>query len=75
MKCAQGMAEGIAQGELHRSRQAIFDLLVEFGEIPEDICNGIAVEENTEVLRTWLKCAARAENLQDFRNRIGQDGG
>lgn len=72
---AQGIAEGLAQGELRRSRQAVLDLLVDFGEIPEDIRNGIAVEENAEVLRRWLKFAARVENFEDFRNKVSQDDG
>ena len=47
------------------------NLLGDLGEIPEDICNDIAAEENADVLRRWLKCAARAENFEDYRNRIG----
>lgn len=72
---AQGMAQGMAQGELHRSRQAVLDLLGDFGEIPEDIRSSVAAEENVEVLRRWLKFAARVENFEDFRNRISQDDG
>lgn len=69
---AEGLAQGMAQGELQGSRQAILNLLGDLGEIPEDICSAIAVEENAEVLGRWLKCAARAENFEDFRDRIGQ---
>lgn len=72
---AQGRAQGIAEGELQGSRQAILNLLGDLGEIPEDICNDIAAEENADVLRRWLKCAARAENFEDYRNRIGLDDG
>lgn len=70
---AQGVAQGMVQGELHRSRQAVLDLLGDFGEIPEDIRSSVAAEENAEVLRRWLKFAARVENFEDFRNRISQD--
>lgn len=72
---AEGRTQGIAQGELRRSRQAVLDLLGDFGEIPQDIHNGIAVEENVEVLRRWLKFAARVENFEDFRNKVSQDDG
>lgn len=70
---AEGKAQGIAQGELQGSRQAILNLLGDLGEIPEDICSVIAAQENADVLHRWLKCAARAEDFEDFRNRTGQD--
>ncbi len=69
----QGMAQGIAQGELQGSRQAVLNLLGDLGEIPEDICSVIAAQENADVLRRWLKCAARAEDFEDFRKRTDQD--
>lgn len=70
---AQGLAEGKVQGELQGRRQDILNLLGDLGEIPEDICSAIAAEENAEVLGRWLKDAARAENFEDFRGRIGRD--
>lgn len=69
---AEGMAQGITQGELQGSRQAILNLLGDLGEIPEDICKDIAAQENAEVLRGWLKRAAKAENFDDFRNGTGR---
>lgn len=68
---AKGLEEGLAQG----SRQAVLKLLGGFGEIPEDIYNDIAAEENVEVLHRWLVCAAKAENFEDYRNRTGQNDG
>lgn len=59
--------EGIRQGELRRSRQVIFDLLEDLGEVPEDIGDCIREQENTEILRIWHKAAARAESFAAFR--------
>ncbi len=70
---AEGKAEGMAQGELQGNRQAIMNLLEDLGEVPEDICSAIAAQANAEVLRRWLKYAARAENFEDYRKRTGRD--
>lgn len=67
---AMGHAEGIAQGELLRSRQAILDLLEDLGNIPTDILDRIQAEEDTEILRRWLKTAARAESIASFRENL-----
>ena len=62
----QGIEKGIEQG----TRQAIIDLLEDLGSVPEDICNRIFVENNVEILRKWLKYAARTESFECFRERI-----
>lgn len=67
---AKGQSEGIAQGELLRSRQAILDLLEDLGNIPTDILDRIQAEEDTQVLRRWLKAAARAESFAALRKNL-----
>ena len=64
------IAEGRAEGELRRSRQAILELLEELGDIPEDICSRIHSEEDTEILCRWHKAAAKVESFADFRERM-----
>lgn len=66
----EGRTEGHAEGDLHRSRQTILDLLEELGEIPEDIHICIDREEDTEILRRWHKEAAHADSFGDFREKI-----
>ncbi|MDE7354535.1 MAG: Rpn family recombination-promoting nuclease/putative transposase [Acetatifactor sp.] len=66
----KGRAEGEALGDLRRSRQVIFDLLEELGNVPEDIRSLIDNETDLTVLQKWLKVAARAGNFNDFRDRI-----
>lgn len=63
--------EGLIMGVLRRSRQNILDLLEDLGEIPEDIHARINTEEDTELLRRWLKAAAKSESFADFREKIG----
>ena len=67
---AKGLEEGRAEGELSRSRQNVLDLLADLGEIPEDIQSLVYAEENTEILRNWLKAAAKAKNFEDFQKSI-----
>ena len=66
----QGMQQGIQQGALNQSRQVIQDLLEDLGGIPEDILSVIRQEEDAETLRIWYKAAAKAESMDDFRQKI-----
>lgn len=62
--------KGIQKGTINQSRQSIFDLLEDLGDIPEDIVARIQDEEDTETLRIWLKAAARTEGFAAFRETI-----
>lgn len=62
--------EGLAEGDLGRSRQSVLVLLADLGEIPEDIHSRIDTEEDTAILQEWLKAAARAKSFDDFRKGI-----
>ena len=70
---AAGHAEGHAAGDLYRSKQSILDLLAELGDIPEDVSCCIDGTEDIETLRRWLKFAAHAENIEDFREKIANN--
>ncbi|MDE7224972.1 MAG: Rpn family recombination-promoting nuclease/putative transposase [Acetatifactor sp.] len=66
----EGKTEGETIGDLKRSRQAILDLLEELGDIPEDIHNRILAEVDIEVLRKWLKAAAKTTDFDAFRGKM-----
>lgn len=66
----RGIQEGIQKGTINQSRQSIFDLLEDLGDIPEDIVARILAEEDTEILRIWHKAAARTEGFAAFRETI-----
>lgn len=65
-----GIAEGRNLGDLNRSRQNILDLLEDLGDIPEDIQVRINEEEDTQILRQWLKAAAKAVSFDAFREKM-----
>ncbi len=65
-----GVEAGQILGDRNRSRQNILDLLEDLGEIPEDIQSRINNEEDTQILRQWLKIAARALSFDAFREKM-----
>lgn len=54
-----GKAEGKAED--------IIQLLGELGPVPTELADKIMSEKNLDVLRVWLRAAARAESVQEFR--------
>lgn len=72
---AEGIAEGKNLGDLSRSRQSVLDLLEDLGDIPEDIQFRIYEEEDTQILRQWLKVAAKAMSFDAFREKTGINAG
>lgn len=60
------------EGALWQSRQYILEFLEDIGPIPEDIQNQINSEENMDILKNWLKAAAKAANIDDFREKMNR---
>lgn len=68
----QGMEKGIEKGMEKGIRESIFALLAELGEIPADLNTYINEESDLEVLKDWLKKAAKAMSMEQFREAIRQ---
>ena len=62
--------EGKDIGDRNRSRQDILDLLEDLGDIPKDIQSRIYAEEDPQILRQWLKAAAKAESFEAFKEKM-----
>ena len=60
---AEGKAEGKAED--------IVELLEEVGELPDALKNLIMGQNDIEVLRRWVKAAARADSIEDFEEKTG----
>lgn len=58
--------EGREEGREEGRRLSILECLEEFGEIPKELQDEINTQTDIEVLRKWLKLAARAESLEEF---------
>ncbi len=63
---AEGHAEGLTDGH----KEDVIDLLSELGEVPEDIRCRIMGEEDENVLKKWLRSAAKAGSFEIFRKSM-----
>lgn len=63
---AEGLAEGREEGILDAKREAVLELLEEFGEIPRKVQSHIEQMDDLEVLRILHKLAARADSVAAF---------
>lgn len=59
---AEGKAEGKAED--------ILDLLEEHEAVSEDIRKQILEQNDLEILKRWLKLAARVNNIQEFMQQM-----
>lgn len=51
-------------------RDSIFDLLSDYGEIPESLKNRILDTYDIATLKRWLKLAARAGSIEEFTRQM-----
>ncbi|MDO4292273.1 MAG: PD-(D/E)XK nuclease family transposase [Eubacteriales bacterium] len=66
----EGVEEGIEKGMEQGQTEAILELLSELGPVPQELADKIRSGKNREVLRRWLKAAAKAESLEAFERQL-----
>ena len=66
----EGIEEGIEQGRILGTANDIIELLGEVGEVTEALKNKIMKEKHLDVLRRWLKLAAKSETIEEFEKSI-----
>ena len=64
-------AEGWTQGKLKDRAEAVIELLEDLGELSDSLKTSIIEQTDLELLRKWLKAAARAKSIEDFEQTIG----
>lgn len=67
----EGEAKGEVKGEAKGLKEGIFDLLEDYGGIPENLRTKIINQTDLEGLRKWLKIAARVKTIEEFEEKIG----
>ena len=72
---AEGKAVGRAEGKAEGKADSILMLLEDLGEVPEDLAVRVREQKEDSVLCRWLKLAARAAGLEEFRKEINASGG
>lgn len=70
MKYEEIIAYARRDGALEIRRSAIIELLEDYGELPLDLQERIEQEKSMNVLKNWLKLAAKATDIQDFQEKI-----
>ena len=63
-------AEGKMEGKTEGKAESVLDLLVDLGEVPEKLQAEIMGQKNPEILKQWIKYAARAETVEEFEQKI-----
>ncbi|MBQ7841294.1 MAG: hypothetical protein IJ390_12555 [Lachnospiraceae bacterium] len=61
-----GVADGEIKGKAKGKAEAVLDLLNDLGTVNDSLRDRILAESDLELLRKWLKMAARAESIEEF---------
>lgn len=61
-----GIERGKTEGKIEGKIEDILDLLEELGPVPDEVKKRIKAENDMDVLKEWLKKAARAESMAEF---------
>ena len=59
-----------AEGKMQGKTESVLDLLLDLGEVPEKLQAEIMGQKNPEILKQWIKYAARAETVEEFEQKI-----
>lgn len=66
----QGIRQGIQQGELNSLHTNILDFLKDLGTLSPNLQEKIQSVQDINILKQWLKLAARADSIEDFIEKI-----
>ena len=68
---AEGWTQGKAEGRVEDRAEAVIELLEDLGELSDSLKTCIMEQNDLELLRKWLKVAARAESIEEFERAVG----
>lgn len=63
---AEGKAEGKIEGRAEGKAEAVLDLLADIGVVSSELVEQIRAQNDEQVLRRWLKLAARSVSVEQF---------
>lgn len=67
----EGRAEGRVKGITEGKAEATLELLEDYGEIPEELRKIVMGQTDLNILKKWLKAAAKAGSIKEFEKAIG----
>ena len=62
----EGRLEGLLEGRIEATREGIFELLEDLGEVPDRLCDRMEALEELGDLKFLFKLAAKADSMQNF---------
>ena len=65
--------ENREDGRAEGKAESILDVLSEFGNISSDLSAKIMSEKNLDVLKRWLKLAAKVDGIEEFEQQMQMD--
>ena len=65
----EGIIQGELRGELRGKIEALFDILSEYGALPEKLSERIRGEQDLSVLQSWIKTAAKSSSIEEFEEK------
>lgn len=66
----EGETAGLSKGEIHTTASAVCNLLNELGSIPHELKDIIFSQPDLDILKKWLRLAAKAESIEEFKSTI-----
>ncbi len=67
----EGFADGKVEGKAEGKAEDILELLKDLGSVPTDLQETIQKEKNLLKLQEWLRTSAKAESIEQFRQKVG----
>ena len=68
---ADGRAEGWKDGKTKGKAEDIIELLEDLGELSDSLKICIMEQTDLEILKKWLKAAAKAKSIEEFEQAVG----
>ena len=66
----EGRREGLVEGCVSTLKETLLLFLKKFGEVPNEISEQIQLQQETEVLKHWMKIAFQSETLDEFIQKM-----
>ena len=67
---AEGWKDGRAEGKVEDRAEAVIELLEDLGALSDSLKTCIMEQTDLELLKKWLKAAARAKSIEEFEQAV-----
>ncbi len=68
-----GKIKGKEEGKAEGKAESVLDLLMELGNVADDLKEKILAQKNLDVLSSWLRLASKARTIEEFTTKIQEN--